>query len=239
MTELKTCFVMSDIHGMDDAFETLLKKWDHEMPLILLGDLMDRGMGSRHVLERAYELSTQYDVRLIRGNHDQMFLDYIDLKEKPERFLRNGGDVTLQSLISVDFTNWSRAQVADYLKEHYAKEITFLRNSRYFLIFGKVLFTHAGFNSDFADFQHTTEDEFIWIREHFKKQNQTPYVNVFGHTPTHYIHEAEKHSIWTNEQKSYIGIDGGAVFGGQLNGVLLDEHGQIQQVFEVKTPKFS
>lgn len=239
MTELKTCFVMSDIHGMDDAFETLLKKWDHEMPLILLGDLMDRGMGSRHVLERAYELSTQYDVRLIRGNHDQMFLDYIDLKEKSERFLRNGGDVTLQSLISVDFTNWSRAQVADYLKEHYAKEITFLRNSRYFLIFGKVLFTHAGFNSDFADLQHTTEDEFIWIREHFKKQNQTPYVNVFGHTPTHYIHEAEKHSIWMNEQKSYIGIDGGAVFGGQLNGLLLDEHGQIQQVFEVKTPKFS
>ena len=70
MTELKTCFVMSDIHGMDDAFETLLKKWDHEIPLILLGDLMDRGIGSRRVLERAYELSIQYDVRLIRGNHD-------------------------------------------------------------------------------------------------------------------------------------------------------------------------
>lgn len=60
---------------------------------MFVGDLIDRGMGSRAVLDRVRGLGAQAVV--LRGNHEQMLLDFLDLPS-PE-WLRHGGAETLAS----------------------------------------------------------------------------------------------------------------------------------------------
>lgn len=91
---------------------------------------------------------------------------------------------------------------------------------------------HAGFESNSSNLADTTDNDFLWIRDHYERPNQTPYVNVFGHTPTKLIHKTD--DVWVSEDHTYIGIDGGCVYGGQLNGVLLTDQGEIVETYSVK-----
>ena len=54
----------------------------------------------------------------------------------------------------------------------------------------------------------------MWIREDFYKEYVGEKTVIFGHTPTKHLHG--NHSIYFGENR-IIGIDGGAVSGGQLN----------------------
>jgi serine/threonine protein phosphatase 1 len=105
-------YVVGDIHGRIDLLDRLLAKieddagalvaeWPDSAPcLVFLGDYIDRGDGSRAVLERVHGLQMESDGRVIclLGNHEKMMLDFIDAPEKGPRWLRNGGLQTLLSL---------------------------------------------------------------------------------------------------------------------------------------------
>ncbi|MGE7673461.1 hypothetical protein ACQKMV_07745 [Lysinibacillus sp. NPDC094403] len=108
--------------------------------------------------------------------------------------------------------------------------VAFLMNIVYTSLYiGDVLFTHAGFESSFVDLSETTDYDFLWIRDHYLHPNKTPFVNVFRHTPTKLIHQSD--DIWLSADEKYIAIDGGCVFGGQLNALLLRDTGAIPNSF--------
>lgn len=72
-----TRYAIADIHGGIKTFRALLDiiNLRHGDTLFLLGDYVDRGCSSRGVLDTILGLmAASYDVRPIRGNHDDMML---------------------------------------------------------------------------------------------------------------------------------------------------------------------
>src|SRR3546814_5883586 len=64
---------------------------------VLLGDLVDRGPDSAGVVRRAREWCEQRRVRILIGNHEEMFLQSFEDIEVLRHFLKHGGRVTLLS----------------------------------------------------------------------------------------------------------------------------------------------
>lgn len=98
-------FVIGDVHGCAGLLGSLLSRigWP-DLPegavLVLLGDYVDRGEESRAVLDLVAGLAAQAPGRVVtlRGNHEQMMLDFLDHPaERGPRWLRNGGLQTLAS----------------------------------------------------------------------------------------------------------------------------------------------
>ncbi|MHC5838158.1 metallophosphoesterase, partial [Lactococcus lactis] len=69
-----------------------------------------------------------------------------------------------------------------------------------------------------------------WIREDFHfTPNRLNKTIVFGHPETKILNKNNKYDIWIHDNK--IGIDGGAVYGGYLYGVILDVEGIKDYVY--------
>ncbi len=69
-------FAIGDIHGCDTALDALLQRIDPQADdtLVFLGDLVDRGPGTRQVIEHVLALQRRCRVVAIQGNHEQMML---------------------------------------------------------------------------------------------------------------------------------------------------------------------
>ena len=227
--------VISDIHGHYEEFEQLLNNWNKQDKLIILGDLIDRGPNSLRVIDKVMALKEIYGelVTFIKGNHEDMLLNYLQNPiEKRENYYINGGKETMQNFLAplssllID----SNEDEVNYVLSHYQSQLQFLSEAPLYQIIGDILFTHAGFNSQFDTLEQTTERDFIWIRKHYLTTNQTPFINVFGHTPTKYIHDSN--DIWISDDKRYIAIDGGCYMSGQLNAVLLNPKGDLLETYK-------
>lgn len=229
-------FVVSDIHGMYDQFERLLEYWNRRDKLVILGDMIDRGRQSFEVVREVMQLAETHDVTVLKGNHEDMFLAYLsDPYSNGELYHMNGGGETIRSFTK-DETVWHQCYKtrADVISEKCKGEIAFLEKTKLHDTFGKVLFTHAGFCSWLDDLHQTPDQHFIWVRDHWMHENRTGLVNVFGHTPTQLINTDKNNDVWISKDGSYIGIDGACAYGGQLNGILISEEGQLIETYTVK-----
>lgn len=85
-------YVMSDLHGCFDAFMQMLKKVDFKEKdtLILAGDYMDRGAQNYEMLE--WLVSRPKNVIMLLGNHDEEFIEYIQIIELMAQKLDFKGD---------------------------------------------------------------------------------------------------------------------------------------------------
>lgn len=232
-------FIVSDIHGMYMPFEQLLTYWNPEDKLVILGDLVDRGPQSLKVIRKVMQLKAAYAEQVVYclGNHEKMLLDFLPSPLAQYRFyFTQGGRTTMRSFLENTPTEVKERNVIEqayYVKQHFTKELAFLENGKLYKIIGNVLLTHAGFESSSSNLADSTDDDFLWMRDHYLHPNQTPFVNVFGHTPTRQIHKTD--DIWVSENRKYIGIDGGCVFGGQLNALLLTDQGEIVGTYSQKS----
>lgn len=221
-------FVMSDIHGCYDKMIEMLDKIDFNESdtLYILGDVVDRGPDPIKILQ--YIMKNK-NIELILGNHERMFLDYLEdgvYESETEKiiaedeietlYLRNGGSSTIQRFYALP-----EAEQLEVEK--------FLKSIPLFKIVDKYILVHSGLSSDEVSENQTIydfmsaqfEEDLLWIREDFYMNPAIEdYVVVFGHTPTRYMYEdcdntyLETLKIW--HDKSYddkIGIDCGAVFG--------------------------
>ncbi len=90
---------IGDIHGCDVALETLLPTLEitPDDSVVVLGDVVDRGPGSRQVVERLLQLGEECRLVFILGNHEEMLLAAVEKGESVEAWLRYGGTATLFS----------------------------------------------------------------------------------------------------------------------------------------------
>ncbi len=89
---------VGDIHGRDDLLARLLDRLEAEapgLPLIFVGDYVDRGEASAAVLRRLMPLAAEGRALCLRGNHEEMMLDFA--RGKYPRWLAFGGLQTLAS----------------------------------------------------------------------------------------------------------------------------------------------
>ncbi|WP_233352462.1 metallophosphoesterase [Pseudogemmobacter humi] len=84
---------MGDLHGRADLLERFLATRETHFPaarIVFLGDMIDRGPDSAAVLARVRQEVAKGAVALA-GNHEAMFLAFLDRPEQSRFWLKHGG----------------------------------------------------------------------------------------------------------------------------------------------------
>ena len=187
---------IGDIHGCLDQLEALMVQVSPTPgdQIIFLGDYIDRGPASSGVIDFLIEFGKALPATVfLRGNHDQMFTDYLDGHDATT-FLMNGGSKTLHSY--QDNGQWpipfSHRAFLESLLNSYETE--------------DYIFVHAGLRPGLSLAKQDISD-LLWIRHEFVISDYDwGKTVVYGHTPL-----AEP--LLT---ASRIGLDTGCVYGRQL-----------------------
>lgn len=226
-TEGKRIYAVGDIHGcigaLDDMrarIDTDLGETPHPAPvLVFLGDYIDRGPDTRAVIDALLEIRDGPPPAVfLRGNHDQLLLDCFPGGEPDTlalwRFL-SAGMGGAQTLASYGMEGTLSAddiarEAEDRIPEAH---IAFLRRTVFSARIGGYIFAHAGIRPGVPLDRQAPED-LIWIREPFLHATGAHEgIVVHGHTP---VSEVRHHG-------NRIEVDTGAVFGGHLSCVVLED----------------
>ncbi|MEL7149330.1 MAG: metallophosphoesterase [Pseudomonadota bacterium] len=224
-------YAVGDIHGHYDKLraahaliEADMAAHDTKATVIHVGDLCDRGPDTSKVIEYLMEgIGSGRDWLVLKGNHDQMLLDFVDGGDETNPKLKSGmtwlhtvmgGKATLASyglkkslLESKEaFVRRVRSAIPD---EH----LSFLRNLPVWLRADGMIFVHAGIRPGFP-IEAQEESDLLWIRDEFLWHlGDHEAVIVHGHTPvdepTHYGNR--------------VNIDTGAGWGQPLVPVVFDD----------------
>ncbi len=141
--------VIGDIHGRLDLLDALLARVGEDHRLVFVGDYLDRGPQSAQVLDRLIGLTAQGRATCLLGNHEAMFLGFVDAPERGGGWLRAGGTATLESYGVTGVGEWADlkarlAAQAALLKALPLEHLAFLFSLRPGLVSGNVLISHAG-----------------------------------------------------------------------------------------------
>lgn len=173
--------------------------------VVFVGDYVDRGPNAREVIDTVIELREQVPVVALMGNHEAMFLDFLDdpYSARAGAFIYNGGSSTLASYAD------AHGEV-DIPPAH----IDFLRSLRLYWESEHAFFVHAGVPTKPLDSIDPVADRaaLLWIRRPFLSTDyRWSKVVVHGHTPVRRV------TIRPNR----INIDTGCVFRRRLSAIAL------------------
>lgn len=218
-------YVLSDIHGNQRRFHSILKQIDlqPEDSLYILGDVIDRHSGGISILR---QIMAMPNAAMILGNHEYMLLralgepydDYRDDGGARGHWYRNGGGVThfRLMLLGKDL----RREILDYLKA-LPLQIDLTANGRqYCLVHGAPA---RGWTGE-PPYRNSTHYA-VWKRLDPAEEFPGTGTLVFGHTPTEYYRKGNPMSVWYGENR--IGIDCGSGYpersAGRLACLRLDD----------------
>lgn len=224
MPQAMRVYAIGDIHGRLDLFEHLIAEIEADdlrqakgvTEIILLGDLVDRGPGSAGVINLAREWQARRTVRVLTGNHEEMFLRSFDNLEVLRHFLRHGGRDTLISF-GVDRKAMATAtldQIQTMMQQAVPQEVRdYLAGFEDLVEIGDYVFVHAGINPALPLSEQSPQD-LRWIREPFlSHEGDYGKMIVHGHT----IFPEPQH------RANRIGIDTGAYASGRLTALVLED----------------
>jgi serine/threonine protein phosphatase 1 len=205
-------YVIGDIHGCLDEVDRLLDEIAPESrdTVCFLGDYIDRGPSSKAVIERMLRLESEGPrCTFLKGNHEDMFLDYLGLGgHYGDVFLQNGGGPTLASY---GFLGLSAEAIAERLPADHKRFLLGLQST---VRFGRFLCVHAGLRPE-RGIEEQSEEDLFWIRKEFTSVDHLfPYTVIFGHTPQQDV---------MLQLPFKIGLDTGLVYGNRLSCLELVE----------------
>ncbi|MEC4004310.1 metallophosphoesterase family protein [Flavobacterium sp. SUN052] len=213
--------VIGDIHGGLRALHQIMERANvtTDDTLIFLGDYVDGWSQSPEVIDYLIALSTKQTCVFIRGNHDELLLDWLtgNTKNFDElMWFKHGGEATITAYAKV-------------LEEKKNTHIAFLKSlQNYYLDDQNRLFIHAGFtNMNGVAYEYFPKlfywDRTLWETALALDENIKPssrfypkrfklYKEIYiGHTPVTHIEKMipiQKACVWN--------IDTGAAFKGPL-----------------------
>jgi serine/threonine protein phosphatase 1 len=211
-------YAIGDVHGCVAAHAAVLDQIadDYESRpvaeavVIHLGDLIDRGPDSAAVLGRV-ALGSPIPGELVnlRGNHEELCLDAMRYGGEASRiWRRNGGETCLSDWgvpKKAPASEWESFVPREQMAVLWDEQVSYRR--------GGYFFAHAGIRPGVPLADQDAHD-LIWIRQPFLSwPDPLEAVVVHGHTPK------DVPSLRVNR----IGIDTGAVYGGKLTAVVLEE----------------
>ena len=225
-------YAIGDIHGHLELLlqahiliaEDMSEHGEKSAPVVHLGDIVDRGPDSKGVLDFLIDgCAAGRNWIVLRGNHDQLFLDFLNGGDGTDPHLTKGmtwhsrvmgGAATLSSYAGEkrvierksSYENRARKSVPVSHRD-------FLGRLPYWHDTEDVLFVHAGIRPGFP-MDAQDEDDLMWIRNDFLFHTAAhPKLIIHGHTPV-------------NEPTHYgnrINIDCGAGWGHSLVPVVWDQ----------------
>lgn len=216
--------VIGDIHGGLRALHQIMDraKVTKNDTLIFLGDYVDGWSQSPDVIDFLIELGKNQKCIFIRGNHDELLLNWLDKSKDNLEWYKHGGESTVIAYATVSIEK-KKAHI-DFLES--------LEN--YYLDEKNRLFVHAGFtNMNGIAYEHYPRlfywdrslwetalamDQTIEKTSFFYPRRLTLYHEIYiGHTPTTRIDETtpiQKACVWN--------VDTGAAFKGPLTILDID-----------------
>ncbi|SFG20737.1 serine/threonine protein phosphatase 1 [Novosphingobium sp. CF614] len=217
-------YAIGDVHGCADELRQLLDMIaiDHAergpaaQTVILLGDLVNRGPDSARAIGYARDLLASGVGRLLKGNHEELFvLAARGDRQAARALMSNGGLATLMSfgLAEEEINRGSYADLVTLLKRRLPRDVvTLLDAAEDKIAIGDYLFVHAGIRPGLPIAEQEGAD-LRWIREEFlDSQVDHGAMIVHGHTVEKAIVECENR----------IGIDTGAYKSGVLSAIGLE-----------------
>jgi len=205
---MKKTYVIGDIHGCYQSLVNMLKLiGDTDDTIIFLGDYIDRGPDSKKVVDLIVQLKKELPrVITLLGNHESMFLRFLNGMDH-KLFLRSGGQNTLESYgLDISSGNPLQSSIPD---DHLA----FFNNLFLNWEDEKNIYVHAGLQPGLHLSMQVdiwclwAQDEFIFSNYDFGKRV------IFGHTVFN--------EPFVRPEK--VGIDTGAVYGGNLTCFVLPD----------------
>lgn len=230
-------YVVGDVHGRLDLLEDLLAKVHADLQhrsarktlLVFVGDLIDRGPCSAHVVERLRTYHREaIEPVFIMGNHEEVLLRILagDAELIGQWSLFGGGEC-MQSY-GIDPDEVARAGVEEALalirsaipKNHIKFLESFVDSCR----FGNYLFVHAGVRPG-VPLERQSQSDLRWIRQPFLlDQSDHGFIVVHGHTITRDV----------EERPNRIGIDTGAYRTGVLTALAIE--GESRWFLDTRPP---
>ena len=240
MNNISQIFAIGDIHGCKGLLEKIhnkiLKKSEKvegNKILIYLGDYVDRGYKVKETIDTIISFKPKdFKCVFIRGNHEQMLLDFVNGKsESLTVWLYNGGAETLKSycgrVISDDLLNSSakKLQIREkFIKALPKKHLHFFNGLQFSYTWKDYFFVHAGIDPS-RPLSKQRKTDMIWTRTpKFLASNQ-PFekIIVHGHTPSKNV----------EKKTNRINLDTGAVYSeyGKLSCMFIDAKENRKEFF--------
>lgn len=167
---------IGDIHGCDTALSRLLREVRPEATdrLVFLGDYIDRGPGSRAVIERMLCLPGECSTVFLRGNHEVMMLEARNDPLKAKLWQRYGGLETLASYGAESRDDWWSAVP----EAHW----TFLKRTRPCFETSRAIFAHACVDPE-LNLEKQPDQMLYWEFFDQIQPHKSGKRIVLGHTP--------------------------------------------------------
>ncbi len=204
-------WIIPDIHGCSDTLAILLEqlikpnKNDH---LIFLGDYIDRGPGSKGVIDQIIAMQeNEYNLTVLIGNHEEYCIKVWDIDKNRNVFL----GLHTKSKFQKEWEVFGGKQTLDsfdavWPQEIPEKYIDWMRKLDYFVELENFIVVHAGFNFK-IDNPFSDKRAMLWIRDY--QVNVEKIHNkrlIHGHVPVNleFIDLAV-----TNNNYKFIDLDNG------------------------------
>jgi serine/threonine protein phosphatase 1 len=213
-------YVIGDVHGEYRALLNLISKIPKDSQLVFVGDLIDRGAQSAHVIRFIRE----HKLPCVKGNHEVMMIEYgskfiKEIKSKSmldqdNMWLEHGGKETLISYGLVTIQN-KKIVPHPFIEEfifQFENDIEWMKKLPIYLELDtthisnrKVVVSHSAIapvwkmkKSKEIEKINKFNNVVLWGR--VKPIDSEPIFNIFGHTPQQYSADMKRH---------YVNIDTG------------------------------
>jgi serine/threonine protein phosphatase 1 len=216
-------YAVGDIHGRTDLLEKMAVLIDadrkssqcQEALAVFLGDYVDRGPDSAGVLARLAKRDFPTPFVALRGNHEQMMLDFLEDEGLLEAWRQYGGLETLNSYnidIAEVMLGKGYVEAQEELRRRLPmSDLQFLLDLPYQFALGDYFFCHAGVRPG-VPLDRQSPQDLMWIREDFLKYAKMfDKIVVHGHTPMPV----------PDVRPNRINIDTGAVMTNKLSCLVL------------------
>lgn len=220
-------YAVGDIHGRDDLLDALFEKIvedayktpdDRQMKIVFLGDYVDRGDNSKHVLDRLVLVKERMaeNTVFLAGNHEAALLGFLKDPVKNANWLDFGGRQTLGSYgITPPKSADNHAelhQVRDQFQQAILPHLPFLTSLQRYTQSGDVFFVHAGLDPNMP-LNQQSDDALLWGNSEFLAQGGYPNLRV-----VHGHYDAYKPIVMPMR----VCVDTGAYYSGRLTAIRLD-----------------
>lgn len=195
-------FVITDIHGCAKTFKAILEKvkFSDKDSLYILGDMINKGPRSKQVLDHIMRLYASQSVVILRGNHEQVFLDQLERKKLSKRFKQIDGMATLKSF------------GVKHVKEIPGRYLKFIKKTTLSEVQGRYIMVHAGLDFSQKDPLSANTKQYK-IRNWYKNIDYEwlgDRIILHGHSPItkHRVKFQAAHI----EINKYLDLDAGCVY---------------------------
>ena len=206
-------YVLSDIHGNERRFNSILKQINlqNEDTLYILGDVIDRHPGGIRILRRIMAMP---NAKMLLGNHEYMMLRALGYPYDPydptsaairedstEHWYHNGGKVT--------HDHWKhirkslRNEIVQYLLGLPLNIDVEVNGIAYKLVHGAPMDEYLNYPGTPSPIHFA-----VWKRWRLYDTFSGDFTMIFGHTPTKHYQDDVPMTLWYGNR--CIGIDCGS-----------------------------